>query len=249
MAKADPAQLLLLLAVTAPPAALQALGPVVEERTVATRFGPVGPLALRQDEAGRRVWIQPYSGLPTRTDPRATLLAAQELGVRRVLNWDAGVAVNPVLGRGQALIVTDYIDFTRHQPGTFFEESGVAGLSQTPPVCPQMYTALAEVLPGAVSGVYVGVDGPRRETAAEARMFRLWGGDVLGQNMVPEIALAGELGLCYCGLVTVTETGADRPPAPAQGEVRLALEEVVEALPAFLARLDGPPTCACAERQ
>jgi len=224
------------------------LGPVVDERFVSTVYGDVGPLALRRSASGRRVWVQPYSGLPPRTDPRSTLLAARELGVQRVLNWDTAVALNPLLSRGQPVIVADTIDFVRHQPHTFFESEGISGIHQSPPVCPQMSVALSQALPMAPAGVYVGVDGPRRETAAEARMFRLWGGDLLGHNLVPEIALAGELELCYAGLATVTDSSADRVSTPAQGEMRAGLEGVLEALPRFVEMLAAPVACDCAQR-
>ncbi len=243
MSKAD---LLLLIAVILPPRALDVLGPVREERTIQTRYGTVGPVALRALDHGPGVWVQPYSGMPGRTDPRATLLAAKQLGVQRVLNWDSVVAINPVLGRGQPLIVTDYMDFTRHQPTTFFSEEGVSDIAQVPPVCPQMAQALSQVLPMAPGVVYLGVDGPRRETGAEARLFRTWGADVVGQNLVPEISLAKELELCYAGLATVQAHSADRPQGHPSGELRRGLELVMEQLPAFLAELQGPPTCDCA---
>jgi 5'-methylthioadenosine phosphorylase len=242
------ANLLLLLAVVLPPKALDLLGPVVEERVVETRYGRVGPLALRRSAQGMGVWVQPYSGLPSRTDPRATLLASKHLGVRRVLNWDAGVAINSLLGPGQPAIVVDYIDFTRHQPQTFFESEGIGSIDQVPPVCPQMTTALSNALGMAPGGVCLGVDGPRRETAAESRMFRLWGADMIGQNMVPEITLAAELELCYAGLVTIEHLSADQQPLPRQGEVRHGLELVIRALPDFVYALAEPATCGCADR-
>jgi 5'-methylthioadenosine phosphorylase len=240
------ANLMLLVAVVLPPRALDVLGPVVEERTIQTTYGTVGPLALRAAEPGLAAWIQPYSGLPTRTDPRSTLLAAKELGVQRLLNWDAAVAVNPVLGRGQPLIVADYVDFTRHQPTTYFSGSGIGDIEQSPALCPQMAAALSHVLPGAPHGVYLGVDGPRRETQAEARLFRQWGIDVIGQNLVPEVSLAKELELCYAGLVTVGSYSADQATLAHPGEVRMGLELVTEALPAFLRLLIDPPNCNCA---
>ena len=242
------ADLLLLLAVVLPPRALDALGPVVDERFVATTYGDIGPLALRRSPSGRGVWVQPYNGLPSRTDPRSTLLAARKLGVQRVLNWDTVIALNPLLSRGHAVIISDYIDFVRHQPHTFFESEGGTGIHQSPPVCPQMSQALAQALPMAPGCVYVGVDGPRRETASEARMFRQWGGDLLGQNLVPEIALAGELELCYAGVATVTDVSADRFSSPPQGEMRAGLELVLDALPRFVELLAVPATCGCAER-
>ncbi len=242
------ANVLLLLAVVLPPATLDILGPVVDERAVETRYGRVGPLALRQHPGWPGVWVQPYSGLPSRTDPRATLLAAKMLGVRRLLNWDEGVAVNPLLSRGQPAVVVDYIDFTRHQPHTFFQNEGIGALDQGLPVCPQMTAALSESLGSAPGAVYLGVDGPRRETAAEARMFRQWGADVLGQNIVPEIALAAELELCYAGLVTVDALSADQQQFPRQGEVRRGLEMVIEALPHFVRALSEPASCGCENR-
>jgi len=242
------ADLLLLLAVVLPPRALDALGPVVDERFVSTTYGDIGPLALRRSPSGRGVWVQPYNGLPSRTDPRSTLLAARKLGVQRVLNWDTAIALNPLLARGHVAIVTDYIDFVRHQPHTFLESEGITGIHQSPPICPQMSESLSRALPMAPGIVYVGVDGPRRETAAEARMFRQWGGDVLGYNLIPEIALAGELELCYAGVVTVVNASADRFSVPVEGETRTGLEVVLDALPHFVEMLAAPATCGCSER-
>ncbi len=242
------ASLLLLLAVVLPPKALDVLGPVVEERTVETRYGVVGPLALRRSAEGADVWIQPYSGLPSRTDPRATLLAAKILGAHRVLNWDAGVAINPLLRRGQPAIVVDYVDFTRHQPQTFFEREGMSSINQDPPVCTQMTAALFDALGIAAGGVYLGVDGPRRETVAEARMFRQWGVDMIGQNIVPEITLATELELCYAGLVTIEHLSADQHDGRQHGELRTGLEMAIRALPSFVQALSEPMTCGCADR-
>jgi len=161
------------------------------------------------------VWVQPYAGLPTRTDPRATLYAARQLGIEYVLNWDMGIAINPVLQPGQPLIVTDYIDWTRHQPTTFTQQDTGAEVNVKPtnygqtttaaqtPFSTRMNISLQGLLPYAPQGVYLGVDGPRSATAAEVRMYRQWGADVLGYNLVPEVALAQELGLRYTGLVTI----------------------------------------------
>lgn len=240
--------LLLLLAVPLPPQSLEAIGPLIDERQVDTCYGPVGPLARRGRPDTPSVWIQPYYGLPSRTDPRATLQAAQLLHVCQIVACESVVAVNPVLGPGHPVLITDYIDFTRHQPQTFYENEGTGGLSQTPAVCPRLTEALSHILPMAPGGVYLGVDGPRRETAAEARMFRNWGADVLGQNFVPEIALARELGLCFAGLGIVEEISAERPPAPAQEDDFRRLEAVVQALSALSQSIDPNTACDCGGR-
>ncbi len=237
------ANLLILVAVTLPPRSLNALGAVTEERLVETPFGPVGPLALRtpaakpgQDSVAS-TWVLPYSGLPTRTDPRATIHAAMQLGVGYVLNWDEGIAVNPVLNRGQTVVPVDYIDWTRTLSGTFTDTSAVtvaeSGDHFEPPPAfdPTLVARLAALLPHAPGVIYLGVDGPRRETPAEARMFRAWGADVLGQNLIPEVILAKEVGLAYAGLVTVLDNSADQRAADPHGQLREGLEEVTAILP------------------
>ena len=237
--------LLLLLAVPLPPQSLEAIGPLVEESTVDTQYGTVGPLALRGRPGASSVWIQPYYGLPSRTDPRATLHAAQALNVSQIVALDSVVAVNPMLGPGHPVLITDYIDFTRHQPQTFYEKEGTGGLSQTPAVCPRLTEALSHILPMAPGGVYLGVDGPRRETAAEAHMFRTWGADVLGQNLVPEIGLAKEVGICFAGLAIVDEISAERPPASAQATDYRGLEAVVQALSTLSQSVEANAFCDC----
>jgi len=243
------ANLLLLVAVLLPPRALDILGDVVEERTILTPYGDAGPLALRVRGDGLAVWVQPYTGLPTRTDPRATLYAAQQLGVQRVLNWDAGIALNPVLRRGEPVIVADYIGWTARQADSFFTtaplEMDSSAASVRTAFCPQMAAAWGALLPGVAEVVTVGADFLRRETPAEARMFRAWGADVLTYNLVPEVGLAQEMGLCYAGLVTVSAFGADRAAAAAHGEMRASLHALVELLPAFVDEMRTPATCTC----
>ena len=231
------AELLVLLAVLLPPVALDDMGSLVMERKVITPYGVVGPLALRRLDDQTNIWIQPYSGEASRTDPRATIFAAYALGVRSILAWDMGVALNPVLPRGQVGVVADYMDMTR-QPGTFHGSPPampVAAAVDASVFCPRLMDALHRTLPFAVDVVYLGTDGPRRETPAEARLFRQWGADVLGHNIVPEAALAREAGICYAGLVTVGDFSRDRIASPTQGEVRASLGAVLSCLPDFAA--------------
>lgn len=243
------ANLLLLVAVLLPPRALDVLGDVIEERTILTPFGDAGPLALRVRGDGLATWVQPYTGLPTRTDPRATMYAAQQLGVQRILNWDAGIALNPVLRRGEPVLVADYIGWTARQADSFFTtvplEMDTSAATVRTAFCPQMAATWRSLLPGIAEVVTIGVDCLRRETAAEARMFRAWGADVLTYNLVPEVGLAQEMGLCYSGLVTVSAAAADRPAATPHGEMRASLHAVMELLPAFVEQMRQPAICSC----
>lgn len=246
--------ILLLVAVPLPPRALDELGLLVEERTVRTPFGQFGPVALRRTSAGLAFWVQPYSGPPTRTDPRATLYAARALGLRRVLSWDLGVGVNHVLARGQTVIAIDAIDWTRHQPDTFYTSTdfpslvGAAGEpSETSTFCPESTAILHAEYPDAPPALVVGMDGPRRETSGEARMTRSWGADLLSNNITPEAMLARELGLCFAALITVGDYSRDQRRAPVEGELRHGLERAMSRLPAVLRRLHEPAGCLCSE--
>ena len=237
---------LLILAQPVPPRSLEVLGPLTEERLVATPFGDVGPLARRQArDADFGVWVLPYFGSPTRTDPRATIWAAKSLGVQRILAIEGMVGLEHDLTRGDIVLPVDYIDWTKHQPTTFFEQTGAGYISQKPPFCPDISAAIRGHLPAARPVIYLGDEGPRHETAAEARMFRQWGAQVRGLNLVPETYLAKEMELCFAAIGLITAHGADRERAYGKGEVRRATREALEALPAIFADLPDPPTCGC----
>ncbi|BAL98663.1 MULTISPECIES: phosphorylase family protein [Caldilinea] len=250
MSFAEPrANLLILLAVLLPPSALDILGEVIEERTYLTPYGETGPIALRKMSEDLSVWVQPYTGLPTRTDPRAALFAARQLGVQRILNWDMGIAINPVLQRGQPVVVDDYIGYTTHQADTFFADAHT-GLDISyggvrAPFCPEMNAAIQQLLPGLPEAVAIGVDFLRRETRAEARMFRSWGADVLTYNLAPEVSLAQEMGICYAGLVTISGYAADRSQPEPMGEVRASLHTTLQMLPAFVEMVSRERRCRC----
>ena len=236
---------LLILAHPLPPRSLETLGPFAEERTVDTPYGQAGPFAFRLRENEPGIWILPYFGGPNRTDPRATLWAAKELGVQRILAWDSVIGLDHTLRRGDVILPRDYIDWTKHQPTTFFEKTGAGYISQVPPFCLDISAAIARHLPAAQPVIYLGGEGPRRGTAAEAIMFRQWGAQVRGLNLVPETYLAKELELCFAAVGVVSVLGADRPHASGQGQVREADQSILAALPLILADISQSPTCGC----
>lgn len=248
----NPPRVLFLPAVLLPPRSMDCLGDVVQESEVVTPWGTVGPIALRERD-GVGVYVLPYSGHPTRLDPRGTMWAAKSLGVQRVLIWERVVGLDEHLQRGDMVVPTDYIDWTKRLPTTLFTDRGAGYLSQVPPFCPETHGIVRDHLArGGVEpreGVYLGVDGPRRETPAEARMYRLWGAHVLGMNVIPEVVFAKELELCYGVLATVTEVAADRPQPAPQGEVREVLRKVLDVLPHIVEDLSRTPHCHCGESQ
>jgi 5'-methylthioadenosine phosphorylase len=108
--------------------------------------------------------------------------------------------------------------------------------------------------------VYVATTGPRLETAAEVRKFRLLEGDLVGQTLVPEVFLARELECCYAALtyvVNYAEGLMERPYQPgvlfeglATSEEVGRVGEVEAAFPEILLRLlpvfaETPRECPC----
>ena len=236
---------LLLVAIPLPPGALDELGPVVETLMTDTPWGAVGPVARRRASSGDLL-VLPYSGSPSRTDARATIWAAGAWKAQRILGWDAGIALSPLLRRGEIVLIDDYIDQTRRQPSVLFGDRTLDWLPPMPGFCPEVRGVLAAALPDARDGaVYLALDSGRRETASEARLYRTWGADVSGQNLVPEAALAKELGLCFGGLLTVTDVAADLPQPPAHGEVREATRRIIQAIPHIVNALPIERRCLC----
>jgi len=142
---------------------------------------------------------------------RANMKALKELGVRFVYATCAVGSMNENFAPGDAVLVTDFIDFTKNRPLTFYEggKNGVAHVPMDEPYCPNLrkkFLKHAKKTGLEIKGeaVYVCTEGPRFETASEIRMFRMLGADVVGMTNVPEVVLANELGMCYQTVAIVT---------------------------------------------
>jgi 5'-methylthioadenosine phosphorylase len=155
-------------------------------------------------------------------NPRANLYALKDLGVTKVLAWVAPGSLKEELAPGDLVAPHDVLDEGRGGPHTFFPGVGWGFIRHNPLFCPELRGALLAALVDAPfkvhrEGVYVATTGPRLETAAEIRKFRLLGGDLVGQTLVPEVFLARELELCYAALtyvVNYAEGLLDRPYQP-----------------------------------
>uniref|UniRef100_A0A7C4KHF6 Nucleoside phosphorylase domain-containing protein n=1 Tax=Anaerolinea thermolimosa TaxID=229919 RepID=A0A7C4KHF6_9CHLR len=173
--------------------------------------------------------------------------------------------MNPAMAPGHLVVPHDILDESRGGVYTFFPGRGLGFVRQNPVFCPEVRERLLAGLkespfPVHDGGVYVATSGPRLETPAEIRKFRLLGGDLVGMTLVPEVFLARELEFCYvalCYVVNYAEGLKERPFEPGVLFEGLATpEEVarvkeVEARWAALAlellpRLAQPPRqCQC----
>ena len=153
---------------------------------------------------------------------RANIWALKELGATQIVSWSGPGAIDETLRIGQFVLPDDLIDETRARAHSFFEGGGYGFVRQNPVFCP----TLRETIGGVMSelglhcrsgGTYVCTEGPRLETPAEVRKFKLLGGDMIGMTLAPEVFLAKELEMCYAPICYVTnfaEGVRDRSFAP-----------------------------------
>jgi 5'-methylthioadenosine phosphorylase len=196
--------------------------------TVRTEYGEV----LVYGEEGRGFFVLPRHGPghtvpPHRVNYRANVDALRRLGVGGIIATSAVGTMNRRLGVGRLGLVDQFLDFTKARKGTFFDEE-VGHADVTNPYSARMNAAIVKagkslgvpIVPGLV---YVCAEGPRFETAAEIRMFRRLGGDVVGMTGVPEVVLANEAGIEYSSIVVATNWGAGM-------QKKVSHEEVLEGM-------------------
>lgn len=146
---------------------------------------------------------------------RANIAALSALGVDRVLSTLAVGSVSDDVQPGLAVLIDQLLDFTTGRAHTFFEggESGLKHVDVTEPFCPHLRARLRELGPRfglapRPSGTYVCTNGPRLETAAEIRLYRMFGAHVVGMTAAPEAFLARERGLHYAAVAVSINWGA-----------------------------------------
>ncbi|NLW45064.1 MAG: S-methyl-5'-thioadenosine phosphorylase [Syntrophomonadaceae bacterium] len=213
----------------------------VREEAISTDYGEVK--LTRGSYKGRPVAFMPRHGgdhsvPPHRINYRANIAALHRLGTKRIIATAAVGSLNPEFKPGSIVIVDQFIDFTKSRISTFYEgdERGVIHTDVTEPYCPELRKVLYEVASSMGTdvfdrGTYVCTEGPRFETAAEIRMYKILGGDVVGMTSVPEAVLARELGICYATVAMVTNFAAGISPN------KLTHEEVVSFMQSNIARL------------
>ncbi|MBI4398993.1 MAG: purine-nucleoside phosphorylase [Candidatus Omnitrophica bacterium] len=165
------------------------------------------------------------------------------LGVKTLIVSNASGGLNPQYQKGDLVIVTDHINFTGFNPliGPNHESLGPRFPDMSEPYAKRLIAlteqaALDEKLT-VRKGVYIGVTGPNLETAAEYRMMRLWGADLVGMSTVNEVIVARHAGLEVLGLSVVTDMGLPDALHPVR------IEEIIQ-----IAESQGPKLDRLLER-
>lgn len=153
-----------------------------------------------------------HSTPPHRVNYRANMLALKQLGVKYIYATAAVGSCNEKYEPGDIAVIKDFIDITKARPLTVYEgeDNKVIHTDMSDPYCKNLRAKLHEAasemgiqIKGG-DAVYTCTEGPRFETAAEIKVFKNLGGDIVGMTNVPEVILAKELGMCYAAVGIIT---------------------------------------------
>jgi len=191
---------------------------------------------------------------PHKVNYRAVIIGLKNLGVERIIATNAAGAINEKYKPEDIAIPVDIIDFTKTRPTTLYDEAPVTHVDVTEPYCPSLRKLLIESAKEHVKQVWtdsvmVCTEGPRFETPAEIRMFRLLGCDLVGMTGAPEVFLAREAGLCYAAICFVSNMAAGMQAQLTHKEVEEVGSRIISTMTAIvsqsIARLDDAEPCRC----
>ncbi len=150
---------------------------------------------------------------PTQVNYRANIQALKNEGCTHILATTACGSLREKIGRGDLVILDQFIDFTRLRKVSFFEEFPPGEAKHTAMAYPfsenirilLIETAKELNLKFHERGTVVTIEGPRFSTRAESEMFRIWGADVINMSIAPEAILANEAGIPYAAVAMSTD--------------------------------------------
>jgi len=147
---------------------------------------------------------------PSSLNYRANVDALKRAGCTDILAISAVGSLRDELAPGRFVVVDQYLDRTIGRASSFFGPGLVAHVSIADPTCPRLSALAADAADAAGAevtrgGCYVAIEGPTFSTRAESRLYRAWGGDVIGMTGMPEAKLAREAELPYASVCMVTD--------------------------------------------
>ncbi len=214
---------------------------------VTTPYGESsGPISTG-NVSGCEVVFVPRHGSPRRFAPhqvnyRANLWKLRELGADSILAVSCVGAINTDIGTGDLVVPHQLIDYTHGREHSFHERDDAhTGHFD---FCEPFDDGLRSLLIQAVEeagysprlksfGCYGVTQGPRFETAAEIQRMARDGCDLVGMTLLPEAALARQLGLSYAALCPVANMAAGCGDGP------IEIEELLRLMGAFEPKLQA----------
>lgn len=210
-------------------------------REIDTPWGAPSDALLHGTLDGTEMVFLPRHGrghvhTPSTVPYRANIAAMKSAGVTHLVSVSATGSFRDHMAPGDFVIVDQFIDRTFARDKTFFGPGLVAHVSVAHPVCPGLSAACSKAARqvGATvhdGGTYLAMEGPQFSTAAESRLYRDWGCDVIGMTNMPEAKLAREAELHYASVAMVTDYDSWHPD---HGSVQIT--DIIETLHGNVAR-------------
>ena len=192
----------------------------IEKQTVDTEYGSVEVTLMSIGD--KTVAFLPrhsegHSVPPHKINFKANIMALKNIGVTQIIATNAVGSLDLDIGPGSFVIIDDFLDFT------------VNSMDMSEPLCNRLRNVILShgdcVSGGLVDGgTTVCTEGPRFETPAEIKFFKMIGGTVVGMTSLPELVLAREAEMCYASISIVTNYGTSISPDI------LSMEEVYEVM-------------------
>jgi len=156
------------------------------------------------------------------------------MGCHSLIMSNAAGGMNPHFGAGEIVVVTDQINLMGDNPliGPNDDELGPRFPDMSEPYdrdsIERMMTVAREIGAPVHKGVFVAVAGPNLETAAEYRMLRQMGADVVGMSLVPENLVAIHAGMKVVALSVITDLCLPDALKPANVDEIIAVANATE---------------------
>jgi 5'-methylthioadenosine phosphorylase len=189
----------------------------VDERTNTPYGEPSSPLK-RGTIGGVEVVLLARHGRehtipPTGVNYRANIAALKAAGCTHIIATTAVGSLREEIGRGDLVIVDQFIDFTKQRKMTYhesFEPHNPIHTAMADPYDDRLRKLLIDECKNLgcrfhERGTVITIEGPRFSTRAESRMFRAWGADIINMSIATETALANEAGIPYAAAAMSTD--------------------------------------------
>ena len=222
------------------------------EKLIKTDYGDVEVSIL--EIFGKKVAFIPrhaagHSIPPHKINFRANIDALKNVGVTKIIATNSVGSMNEDMPPGSFVIPDDFLDFSQDRVKTFYEDK-VVHIDVTEAYCPSLRDVLAESGDVILGGTYVCTEGPRFETPAEIKMFKMLGGDLVGMTGVPEVTLAREREICYNSICIVSNYASGISPDELTIDevfemVAKKEHELLELIYNFIKNVDNDTDCMC----
>jgi 5'-methylthioadenosine phosphorylase len=186
-----------------------------EEKVLRTPFGEPSGAYVIGTLRGKRVAFLSRHGAghrltPTEINYRANIFGLKLLGVEWILSASAVGSLQEQFRPLDLMFPDQFIDRTRGRESTFFGNGLVAHVGFAHPLCTELSDLAADCAEEAGArvhrgGTYVCMEGPQFSTLAESKLYRSWGGDIIGMTNLQEAKLAREAEIAYSTMALVTD--------------------------------------------